>query len=214
MAHSYITKVLGKEERVVFVTRKHRFVLLSQVLSEAVLAIAVASLITFVWRRWDPYPKLPYLYLVLIFPLLSLTVDVMRWRRQQYFVTTRRVVEVNGILNKEVTDSSLEKINDIRMTQSLLGRIFDFGDLEILTASEAGLNRFSAVHHPIKFKTAMLDAKLEVSRGRSSEPGPSTEAGILGLLSHLDKLHENGVLTRQEADKKKAELLARLEAKA
>ena len=40
------------------------------------------------------------------------------------------------MLNKTSTDSSLEKINDARLNQSVFGRIFGFGDLEILTASD------------------------------------------------------------------------------
>jgi uncharacterized membrane protein YdbT with pleckstrin-like domain len=213
MADRYITKVLGKDERILFATRQHRFVLYGQLLSETVLALAVAALITFVWQRWDPHPKLPYLYLILIFPLLSLSLDILRWRKQQYVVTSRRVVEVSGVLNKVVTDSSLEKINDIKMTQSLLGRVFDFGTIEILTASEAGLNVFASLRHPIHFKTAMLDAKQELATGRRT-PMPSSESEILSLLAHLDSLREHGVITQQDADQKKSQLLSRLEANA
>ena len=47
--------------------------------------------------------------------------------------------------------------------------MFGFGDLDVLTASESGIERFRMIQDPIGFKRAMLDAKheyeLEMSRG-------------------------------------------------
>ncbi len=51
-------------------------------------------------------------------------------------------MQISGIFNKSVIDSSLEKVNDIKMDQSALGRMFGYGDIEILTASELGVNLF------------------------------------------------------------------------
>ena len=53
-------------------------------------------------------------------------------------ITTRRIIHAEGVINKQATDSSLEKINDAILTESVFGRIFGFGDLEVLTASESG----------------------------------------------------------------------------
>jgi len=74
------------------------------------------------------------------------------------------VIQVEGVLNKKVTDSSLEKVNDVVLTQSVFGRMFGFGDLEILTASESGISRFRMLVEPVRFKRAMLDAKHEYER--------------------------------------------------
>ena len=77
------------------------------------------------------------------------------------------------------TDSSLEKINDAVLTQSIFGRMFGFGDLDVLTASEAGIERFRMIIDPIGFKRAMLDAKheYEVDMERSGwQPSPPIRA--------------------------------------
>ncbi len=79
------------------------------------------------------------------------------------------------MVNKRSTDSSLEKINDAILTQSIFGRIFGFGDLEVLTASEAGIERFRMIVNPIGFKKAMMDAKHEYEQDMSGSyraPGP------------------------------------------
>ena len=79
-------------------------------------------------------------------------------------LTNRRVIQVEGVLNKKVTDSSLEKVNDVVLTQSVFGRVFGFGDLEVLTASESGISKFLMLVQPVAFKRAMLDAKHEYER--------------------------------------------------
>jgi hypothetical protein len=89
---------------------------------------------------------------------------IMRYLNQEYVLTNRRVLQVAGVLNKSSMDSSLEKINDARLSQSVFGRIFGFGDLEILTAADTGVDRFQMIRNPIGFKKAMLDAKHEYER--------------------------------------------------
>src|SRR5207248_3188485 len=101
----------------------------------------------------------PLAYLLLLLPVLSLLRDVLRWANRKYIVTNWRVIQIAGVFNKDVTDSSLEKVNDVKLEQSLLGRLLDYGDIEILTASELGVNQFRRVGQPIRLKTAMLNAK-------------------------------------------------------
>ncbi len=90
--------------------------------------------------------------------------SVLRWQNEEYVVTTRRVLACEGVINRRATDSSLEKINDAILTQSLFGRIFGFGDLEILTASEAGIDRLRMLIDAPAFKRSMLDAKYALER--------------------------------------------------
>ena len=100
---------------------------------------------------------------------------ILRYLNQEYVLTNRRVLQVAGVLNKTSTDSSLEKINDARLSQSVFGRIFGFGDLDILTAAETGVERFRMIRNPVGFKKAMLDAKHEYERdvaGSGFAPSP------------------------------------------
>ncbi len=103
----------------------------------------------------------------------------LRYLNQEYVLTNRRVIQVEGVLNKRAVDSSLEKINDAVLTQSVFGRIFGFGDLEVLTAAETGISRFRMLVHPVAFKKAMLDAKheyeIDVAGGYSGAPPMRSE---------------------------------------
>ena len=111
----------------------------------------------------------------------------LRYINQEYVLTNRRVIQVEGVLNRNATDSSLEKINDAVLSQSVFGRMFDFGDLTVLTASESGIDKMQMLRKPIVFKKAMLDAKHEFevdmeraglgSRAHRSATAPAAPAG-------------------------------------
>lgn len=207
---SYLKNLLGENEQIVFITRQHWLVLLGQILAKSVLALGMVILITLIWRIWLPQSLLvPLAYLLLLLPLLGLLQNVIIWTSRQYIVTDWRVIQISGVFSKEVTDSSLEKVNDVKLDQTFLGRLLDYGDLEILTASELGINRFSYVGQPVRLKTAMLNAKDKLEHGQTGL-GPRSEVDIAGPIEQLDNLREQGLLTDEEFQQQKAQVLARL----
>ena len=61
--------------------------------------------------------------------------------------------------------------------------MFNFGDLDVLTAAEIGIDTFQMISDPIEFKKAMLDAKheFEVDMERQSwPPSPPLEQPATG----------------------------------
>jgi uncharacterized membrane protein YdbT with pleckstrin-like domain len=210
MTNSYLKNLLGENEQIIFVTRQHWLVLLGQILTKGVLALGLAVLITLIWRIWLPQSLLvPLAYLLLLLPLVGLLRNVIIWTSRQYIVTDWRVIQISGVFSKEVTDSSLEKVNDVKLEQTFLGRLLDYGDLEVLTASELGINRFSHVGQPIRLKTAMLNAKEKLEHGQAGVRSPS-EVDIAGLIEQLDNLRAQGLLTEEEFQQQKAQVLAKL----
>jgi len=145
-----------------------------------------------------------------ILPLLSILRDFIIWGNHQYIVTNHRVIQTIGVIGKSITDSSLEKVNDVKMTQSMLGRLFNYADIEILTASEVGVNRFSRLGNPIQFKTAMLNAKERLENKPLQIEDSPPEQSIPVLIEQLDGLRRQGILTETEFSAKKGELLAKI----
>jgi uncharacterized membrane protein YdbT with pleckstrin-like domain len=212
MADTYLNKSLGDNEQIIHVTRQHWLVLAGEILSETVLSIAFIVLVTLILVLMPlAAPWVALGYLVLIFPLVSLYRDALIWSSRKFVVTSFRVIQLAGVLNKNVTDSSLEKVNDVKLEQSMWGRLFGFGDIEILTASELGVNKFRRLSEPVRFKTAMLNAKEKLEHAPAAAPAPgSAQLDIPTLISHLDDLRKQGVLTEAEFQAKKAQLLAKL----
>lgn len=204
---AYLAKVLGQREDILLVTRHHWFVLMRAILVEGVMILTIIALVTVGLIFLPEYKWIPWLYLLVLIPLASLIWDVIKFGSHAFIVTNRRVIQIDGVINKNVIDSSLEKVNDVKMSQSFFGRIFNFGDIEIMTASELGINKFTTIANPIKFKTAMLNAKAVLEgNAQTVQSGPD----IPTLIAQLDNLRKQGVLSEEEFQKKKAELLAKL----
>jgi uncharacterized membrane protein YdbT with pleckstrin-like domain len=209
MSDPYLNSLLSSNEKIVRVARQHWLVLAGEIFSESVLTLALIIGVSVIWAQWVHETWMALGYLLLVFPLLSLGRDVLNWLSRQYVVTNRRVIQISGMLNKDVTDSSLEKVNDVKMEQSVLGRMLDYGDIAILTASELGVNKFKHLSQPIQFKTAMLNAKEELERG-PAKGLKASEMSIPDLIAQLDALRQRGVLSDEEFQKKKSELMAKL----
>jgi hypothetical protein len=159
----------------------------------------------------------------------------LAWRRERYLVTTRRVIEAGGVINKYTHDTALQMINDMLVDHPLMGRILGYGEIDLLTASEAGTNKIRYLPDADGFKKALLDAKygheMEVGGGYAphgaSVPGPVAPAPaaasapapasdrlsgeeVDSAISHLADLRRRGLITTAEFEEKKKELLDRL----
>lgn len=158
-----------------------------------------------------------------VIPLAQTIKVFLDWYNEQYIITNRRVMSVRGVINKHVSDSALEKVNDVVLEQSAVGRILGYGNVEIITGSDIGANLFSRITNPVRFKTVMLNQKDELVRPKAERSAPTSQAAlptvveeqpgaqnIPELIQQLDELRQKGVLTEEEFQTKKAELLRRL----
>jgi len=206
MAKSYLQELLGQNERILLETRQHWFVLFSSIVLEIILTLLLIAGVTVAIPL---FPPAVFGFVLVLVPLIGMLRDILIWYNREYVVTNRRVIQISGVFSKDVVDSSLEKVNDVKMSQSFFGRLFDYGDIEILTASEMGINLFKRIGDPIKFKTAMLNAKEKLGFEEMGGPAQSAE-DVPSLIAKLDELRKKGILSEAEFQKKKAELLAKM----
>ncbi len=166
MSIQYLEKQLGDNEKIVYTERHHWIFAVSEMIKWILVGLAVLVLLVAldVWLLPDQ-SWVSWGYLVLIIPAVRIAWGLLAWRMNVYVVTNRRVVEATGVINKTVMDSSLEKLTDVVLRQRLLGRVFNYGDIEVLTAaSEAAVNDLRQIRGPLAFKTAMLNAKEELEQ--------------------------------------------------
>ena len=207
MAKTYLEELLGENEKILLETHQHWFVLFGKIFLELVLIVIIiaGSLIEYTF-----YPVAIFGLILVVVPLIGMLSDIMVWRNKAYIVTTHRVIQTAGVFSKDVVDSSLEKVNDVKLSQSFLGRMFGYGDIEILTASELGVNLFHEIADPIGFKTAMLNAKERLGFDNESGHEGHAMADIPSLIARLDDLRKKGIISEGEFQQKKAELLAKM----
>jgi uncharacterized membrane protein YdbT with pleckstrin-like domain len=214
MAMSYVEKLLSANEEIVIRSRQHWIVLAGSFITNfffGVVLIALASVLQF--TSLAPVdlrtPAAIIVFVLTLFPIISFFRVYFAWQNEEYFVTNRRVIQASGVFSKRVLDSSLDKINDVALTQSFLGRILDYGNIEILTASEIGINVLRMMASPVKFKMAMMDQKGMGAVTRGESPGRDG-SDAASLIKKLDDLHKQGILTDQEYQDKKSHLLAKM----
>jgi Short C-terminal domain/Bacterial PH domain len=142
------------------------------------------------------------------------------WKKERYLVTTRRVIEAGGVINKYSRDTSLPAITDMIVGHPWLGRIVGYGEIDLLTASEAGTSKIRFLPDADGFKKALLDAKheheLEVG-GARVVPAPAAPREPAGLsaeeldsgLTRLADMRDRGLITPEEFEEKRRELLDR-----
>ncbi len=207
----YVERMLGQHEQLVFRTHQHWITLVPSFVVN--LLVLIAILILAVILTLPPIGIGPgwIAGVLVVFPIGRFIFDFLLWDNTEYLVTNRRVIQIDGVVNKNVTDSSLEKVNDVKMSQSVFGRMLDYGDVEILTASELAPNLFRRIQSPIKFKTVMLNQKEAMGTGEVGRgPAVPAEPDVPTMIEHLDELRKRGVLTEDEFQKEKQKLLEKM----
>jgi uncharacterized membrane protein YdbT with pleckstrin-like domain len=245
---SYARNLLSRGEEVVYESRQHWFAIIARTwlwILAAILALALTVWINSNPPVFDNDAVDGVLTVVAVIALLGAAgyvgFTLWDWRNQEWLITTRRVIRAECVLNKRVTDSSLEKINDAQLDQSMFGRIFGFGTLDILTAAEefnAGSNiaDFPMIADPIDFKKAMFDQKqmlenpdlapragsdrVVVASESAAAPAPPpaapaadprpTSEELSATLERLAGLRDKGLITPDEFEAKKAQILERM----
>ncbi|MHB8908077.1 MAG: PH domain-containing protein [Syntrophales bacterium] len=88
------------------------------------------------------------LLLITVIPLLVLVWKILDRRFNIWAVTTLRIIDESGVLSNNSKESPLDKINNISFHQSLTGRIFGYGDVQIQTAAEMGATTYAFIESP------------------------------------------------------------------
>lgn len=226
-----IDSLLGRGERVRYIGRQHVFVLIGNILTELLLigvliAAGVVSQMAFPDKTLAGMEVgVLVLIVCVIISLLvlgSAFLDYLRWSNEQCVVTDRRVILLRGIFNTTAIDIPVEKINEVELRQSWIGRLLNFGDIEIITASESGVSQCHSLSDPQGFKRAMNDARNDIERGYAyidqrdidayldlEEPLPAVER-VSHALQRLADMRDRGLISREEFEEKKRELLNRI----
>lgn len=143
---------LRKDEQLLFETRKHWFFLIIPVI--IALALIILSLyLYFLLEESNSW------YLTI--PVLSILYFIYRyyiWRNDLWAVTNIRVIDESGVFSINSKESPIDKINNVSYHQSILGRVFGFGDVQIQTAAEMGETSYSNISHPKQLKEALSTA--------------------------------------------------------
>lgn len=175
-----------------------------------------------------------YGWIVALLGLLYLLIRYFSWKVNIWVVTNFRVIDETGLLSHYAKESPLDKINNVSYDQTLIGRIFNYGHVEIQTAAEVGATDYYNVNHPKRLKDTITAAQSEYKNWQygnqavqmaaaldarsgarpdthnNTAPQGATQANTPQVAAELEKLFElkmKGALSEEEYIRAKNRLL-------
>ena len=213
---------LQKGEKVLLVTYSSWTVLLAPFLvALALLALAIFIIWRYTWA---------YAWLIALAGIGYFLLRYAIWKVDIWVVTNFRVIDEGGLFSHYAKESPLDKINNVSYDQTIAGRLFNFGHVEIQTAAEIGATDSYNVNHPRRLKdtitaaqaeyktwqygnqaaqmAAAMDARNAAAVNTGNPAGQRPDAPqVAAELEKLFELKMKGALSEEEYNRAKTRLL-------
>jgi len=155
----YVERHLLPDERVLYKTRLHWVLYLKAMLLTLVGIVLAIVLTQVVDPPWAWYVGVG----VAVVGMLWWLVRWIELRTSEFAVTSMRLIFKVGLVARYTTELLLAKVESISVTQGLLGRMLNYGDL-IVTGTGGAREVFARVHDPVGFRN-------QVQRASAVRPG-------------------------------------------
>jgi len=151
---SYVQRTLGNKETVLFSTGYHWLYWLGvYLLTGPFCAVALVSI---------PYAGWDYLILsMLLVPFIFGFVRFIRGISLEVAVTTDRFVKKTGFVSITTEEISLDKIEEVNVDESIMGRIFGYGSV-LVHGTGAGDIRVDMIKDPVNLRRHIQTAREHV----------------------------------------------------
>ena len=198
---------LKKDEKILIIIRQHWLKLVLPVLIWVLLSILLLKFL-------DNHSMA---FIIALAAALYPLIEYLKWKYNLWCVTNLRVVDESGFITRYSKESPLDKINNIEYDQTVWGRIFNYGDVEIQTAAELGETSYKLIHHPKLLKDTITHAQEEYRKMQITSQAMEMAKAIAGAkpsqqmvadeLQKLFDLFQRGAITQQEYISQKNKLL-------
>ena len=123
-----------------------------------------------------------------------------------------RVVDESGFFTRYSKESPLDKINNVEYDQSIWGRLFGYGNVDIQTAAELGETTYNLIRKPKLLKDTITLAqeeykKIQISNqatqlaeaiARTNTAVKASPQMIADELQKLFELMQKGAITQDD----------------
>lgn len=174
---TYPTKLLAPGEQIAFELKPHWRALIGPAIV-LIVEVFIGTWLYFSVANWSigswslGWLQLPILVILLGVAVWRVLLPFARWLTTQYVFTTRRIIVRRGLVTKQGRDMPLNKVNNVSFNVSVLGRILNFGALEVESASDDGDLYIDDVPDVEQIQRKVYELhELDDSRRRSGNDG-------------------------------------------
>lgn len=170
----------------------------------------------------------------LVVALVAFLARLIVWRTTLFVVTTERCIYRAGVFKKTGIEIPLDRINTVLFSQTLFERMLGAGDISIESAGESSRQNFSDIRSPIMVQNLIYqqmeenenrkydrigaearEAAQAAGAAHAANPAPAPAPAdpptqvmsVAEQLHKLAELHERGILTDEQFERQKAQLL-------
>jgi uncharacterized membrane protein YdbT with pleckstrin-like domain len=146
----YIDDILQPGEKVLYSTNAHWIFYLPAI---AAWLVAIAFLILSQLMVAGT-PSLLCLALAAVSAVVALYKMLTAWFHRwttETDVTNLRVVHKTGFIKRQTIEMSLDKVASVNVEQSIMGRIFNYGDVKLSSVGESE-EKISTIASPLEFR--------------------------------------------------------------
>ncbi len=104
---------------------------------------------------------------VLLIPTILAIIATIRFLHLELTITNKRIVGKYGVINTKAMDAPVDKIQDVTVSHGLLGKIFNYGTIDIETASN--YYSFEFIKNVDAFKNQITSAMDIAAEERSKK---------------------------------------------
>jgi uncharacterized membrane protein YdbT with pleckstrin-like domain len=148
---SYVQRVLQPGEQVRHTSSIHWIVYWPGVavafLAGVAFWLSQTLLLTGLWR-YTAYA----LALVAVFLLIQ---QWFQWWVTEIAVTNRRVIYKKGLIRRQTNEMNMDKVESVKIDQSIIGRMLDYGNVKILGTGE-GFETLRTIPGPIELRNSII----------------------------------------------------------
>ena len=146
----YVQRVLQPGEQVRHISSIHWIVYWPGVAVALLAALAYwfseTRFLTGMWR-----------YSAYALALVAVVLLIQQWLQlwvTEIAVTNRRVIYKKGLVRRQTNEMNMDKVESVKVDQSILGRMLDYGDVTILGTGE-GFETLRTIASPLELRNSI-----------------------------------------------------------
>ena len=148
---SYIHKSLLDDEKIIYLTRRHKIIFTYPVIWLLLAAILFGIKWVFVFKPEINFSLSIFSGIFLAVALIHALVVWINYLCAEFGITNQRVIVKEGFLKRKTIEVFLKSVESVQVNQSIWGRFLNFGNV-VVSGTGGASDPLNMIRNPLDFK--------------------------------------------------------------